>query len=224
MTTPLLSLDKIVESLPGWCSPAKARWITDWIAQNHPTRIVEIGVFGGRSLIPMGMAMKVQNELGQFSKGFVLGVDPYDPTHALEEVMEPEHKAWWNRLNYEEVYQNALRELTRRNLGDCCGILRTCSHEVLPLFCERTLDLVHIDGCHSRAASMRDVTTWLPLVRPGGLIVLDDVDWQTVHDAQQWLASRCDSLHGEKTWQVFQTRVLDPKKPPRVDTVKSVKV
>lgn len=39
-----------------------------------------------------------------------------------------------------------------------------------------SIDLLHIDGFHTEAAARDDVETWLPKVRPGGVILLHDVD------------------------------------------------
>jgi hypothetical protein len=66
---------KISQALPfleGWCSKEKACAFIDLVLQEKPQTCVEIGVFGGKSLLPVAMALK---SLGQ---GIVIGVDPWD--------------------------------------------------------------------------------------------------------------------------------------------------
>jgi hypothetical protein len=51
----------------------------------------------------------------------------------------------------------------------------------------RHIDLVHVDGAHSVEQSMFDATNWLTLLRPGGYLVLDDINWPTVGMAHEYL-------------------------------------
>lgn len=41
-------------------------------------------------------------------------------------------------------------------------------------FLDNSLDFVYIDGDHSYKGVMEDITTWLPKVKPGGIIAGDD--------------------------------------------------
>jgi hypothetical protein len=42
---------------------------------------------------------------------------------------------------------------------------------------DESLDFVYIDGDHSRDAVHADLAAWFPKVRPGGLLVCDDLHW-----------------------------------------------
>ena len=70
-----LSKQKALESMSqctGWCSIAKGEFLVDLVLKHQPKVIVEIGVWGGRSLIPMASALK---SLGE---GIAYGIDPWD--------------------------------------------------------------------------------------------------------------------------------------------------
>ncbi|MFL6582927.1 MAG: class I SAM-dependent methyltransferase [Chthoniobacterales bacterium] len=44
-----------------------------------------------------------------------------------------------------------------------------------------TIDLLHLDGLHTETAVRHDLETWLPKLRPGGILLLHDVDVRQQH-------------------------------------------
>ena len=58
----------------------------------------------------------------------------------------------------------------------------------------KIVDFLHIDGAHSEAQALADVTNWSELVTSGGMIVLDDIDWSGVRRADEFLASRYERV------------------------------
>lgn len=163
-----------IYSLPGWCTPDKGQLIDAQIADvssrlHMPIVGVEIGVFGGRSLLAAGMALK---RLGV--PGYILGVDPYDAGRATAELADVEHKQWWSSQPYDIIYANALDAIYQHKLCHQCGIIR-CSSRKAAMFVG-PVSYLHIDGNHSRYHATQDVELWVPKVRPGGVILLDDAD------------------------------------------------
>src|SRR5579863_4686167 len=57
--------------IDGWCTPAKAQWLARFIVDRRASHILEIGVFGGKSLIPMALAAQ------SVSESQVVGVEPW---------------------------------------------------------------------------------------------------------------------------------------------------
>jgi hypothetical protein len=58
-------------------------------------------------------------------------------------------------------------------------------------------DLMHVAGDHDTSAVLRDVRQYLPLVRPVGSVVMDDVSWDPVRPAVREAASQARLLpHG----------------------------
>ncbi len=48
------------------------------------------------------------------------------------------------------------------------------------MFDDSSLDFVFVDGCHDTSAVIRDIDTWIPKLRPGGVIAGDDFGWESV--------------------------------------------
>lgn len=183
--------------LPGWCSVKKARWLVDTILAEKLTNIVEIGVFGGRSLIAMALAVK-HLSLG----GYVLGVDSYCFEDQIEGEHRKHHIEWARNIDFELMWHVATNAVQKYAVQSVCGVLRASSLQVSWLV--ETVDLLHIDGCHSVLASCRDVESWLPKVRQGGIVVLDDSDWDTVQPAREMLMEQLELVHTETTWEAYR--------------------
>jgi len=198
------NLATLLKPIHGWCSAEKSEWLAEWIAANNPRRIVEIGVFGGRSLLVMGLALKQQADDGSCRNGYALGIDPYDPTYAIEEDLDPANREWWNTVDMEPIYQGALALLCKHEVTKFAGIVRSSAEQIAKLFPHESLDLVHVDGCHSETASCRDVKTWFPLLRHGGVMVLDDTDWPSVRAAKELLDKYGVLILNGGTWCVYE--------------------
>lgn len=189
--------------LAGWCSQLKGRWLADHILKEQVTHVVELGVFGGRSLLAMALAVK---ELGR--GGFVLGIDPYQFEEQVEGMGDPQlkpHVDWARDIPFETIYQKTLQEIQTRHLSSHCALLRAASQDCACLVGQ--IDCLHIDACHSVLSSCRDVEVWVPKVRSGGLVVLDDATWWTVQPARQMLLSMCESpISPEEGWEVYRKK------------------
>lgn len=171
--------------LNGWCTASKGRWMADHVVREGLIHCVEIGVFGGRSLLSIALGVK---HLAR--GGYALGIDPYTFDRHTEGVGSKPDIDWASRVDYEAVYQRALADIRSRGLGSHCGIVRAASEEVAGLV--GTIDFLHLDGNHSVLASCRDVETWLPKLRPGGLLVVDDCTWGSVQAARTMIAPLCE--------------------------------
>ena len=160
--------------LEGWCTRHKASVMMDLVFWTKPKVVVEIGVWGGKSLIPMAFAVKALGE------GKVYGIDPWDNQESTAGQSDEANREWWGKVDHEMIYKGFLAKLKKFELEDYVEVIRASSADapVIPL-----IDILHIDGNHSQETSIFDVLKWVPLVRPGGLIIFDDVDWPTTKKA-----------------------------------------
>lgn len=169
--------NKIENYLPliqGWCSADKAKKFAEIIVATKPDLCVEIGVFGGSSLIPQALALKQNN------KGIIIGIDPWKTEDALEEMIHEDHREWWAKLNIEDVFKHATENLTKFKVANFCKLIRDKAENVVNQFADESIDVLHIDGNHSEVLSYKDATLYLPKVKIGGYIFFDDIWWTEV--------------------------------------------
>lgn len=192
-----------MDQLEGWCSKEKATVLMELIDANKPQIIVEIGVFGGKSLIPMAFALK------QNGSGITYGIDPWTPVASVA-GLDPVNGNWWAKVDHEGILQGLRLKIREFDLEKQVKLIRSTSADALPI---HHIDMLHVDGNHSEDASFLDVTKWVPMVRKGGLIILDDITWGatekfpgTTAKAVKWVDDRCTKLaeyKGDNVWGVW---------------------
>ena len=161
----------------GWCPVEKQRILAALVIGHHVQRAVEIGVFQGGSLLPLAAAMRLTG-------GHVLGIDPYSSSAAgqhdnLERFVPIVGADWHNRIDWDRLYRRVTAHIEQEGLSRHAALMRLTSDEAASVVAP-PLDLLHIDGNHDAQAVASDVSRWVPKVRPGGLIVVDDTDWDGV--------------------------------------------
>lgn len=184
-------------SLEGWCSSYKASLLIDLVLITNPQTIVEIGVFGGKSLIPMAYALR-ENGTG----GKIYGIDPWSAT-ASAQGMDGVNKDWWSSVNHQKILDGLIQKMHQYGLEDQIQLIRKTSEDADPIM---DIGLLHIDGNHSEESCYLDVVKWVPLVKKGGIIVFDDIFWGTTTKAVQWLNEHCIKLAeitGDAPWGIW---------------------
>ncbi|HEV8051121.1 MAG TPA: class I SAM-dependent methyltransferase, partial [Parachlamydiaceae bacterium] len=166
-----------MDQLEGWCTRNKAAILIDMVFMLRPKTIVEIGVWGGKSLIPMAQALNTTKS------GIIFGIDPWDSLASIQ-GMEGANYDWWGTVDHTMILQGLLEKISKFQLSGHIQLIKDTSENASPI---PNIDILHIDGNHSENASMHDVNKWVPLVRNGGIIIFDDVDWITNEKAVQWL-------------------------------------
>lgn len=157
-----------MKSLEGWCAPEKAAILIDLIIKFKPEKIVEIGVFGGRSLIPMAYALRANQ------KGIIYGIDPWSSYESTQWIQEEVNKYYWTIVDHVGIMNGVIQKIHQIGLDPHVRLLRMTSMDAAPI---EGIGLLHIDGNHSEETSFFDVTKWTPLVKSGGIIILDDMTW-----------------------------------------------
>lgn len=157
----------LVPDMPGWCTVEKAITLASIVTAYRPNISLEIGVFAGRSLIPMAIAHRA------IKHGKVIGIDSWSGNES-QKGQEPEHAQFWSQdamhKNAEAVCRRVIHEEKLESwvtLEKCPSDLYTDHHEI---------GLLHIDGNHSDQA-IRDVQRFAKRVIPGGFVVMDDLHW-----------------------------------------------
>jgi len=187
---------KYMSQLEGWCSCNKAAILMDLTFMLEPKTVVEIGVFGGKSLIPMAAALK------SVGTGKIFGIDPWDAQESAA-GMDGANLDWWSHVDHEKIYQGLKAKIGEFGLEGHIALVRSTS-ELAPEIPE--IDILHIDGNHSEKAAYLDVNKWVPFVKRGGLIIFDDVTWGTNRSAVEWLDEHCVKIveyHEYNDWGIW---------------------
>jgi glycosyltransferase involved in cell wall biosynthesis len=138
---------------------------------------VEIGVYKGRSLFSVAQAFK-DNE------GKAYGIDPYLLVEAkeydLEETLKKRVNKFVEGIDFEAMYNQVLMNTDVFGLSKVVEIIRKTSTEAAAYFRTIEIDMLHIDGNHDCESVQADINNYSPLIREGGIIVFDCINWDSV--------------------------------------------
>jgi predicted O-methyltransferase YrrM len=181
---------EVIRGVEGWCTVYKAAKLYELAALPDTKLAIEIGVFGGKSLLPIAAAFKRKKA------GRVFGIEPWDNAIAVETVTGVENDKWWSEVDLLAIKRHFFKRMTELKLEEYIKILELPSDAAILVFqsprYNGKIDLVHIDGAHSLEQSVFDVTYWHRLCRRGGYIVVDDINWTTVGLAFEFLKGVAD--------------------------------
>lgn len=188
----------------GWCDPAKGIALADLVLQHHPRVCVEIGVFAGKSLLSTAIGLREAQD-----GGVIHGIDSWSTSDCIVDVA-PADKDWWSKLDIESIYREFLGHVVESKLSEHVRVLRMSSLEAAKVV-PSPIHLLHIDGCHSEWSSTSDVCLWLPRVAPGGIVVMDDVNWESTQTAVRFVQKWCEPVNPlwntpESVFGVFRKR------------------
>lgn len=187
-------LSQVPKDFGGGCSARKAIVLAWLICQSHARNSLDIGVYRGRCLFPQALAHR---HLRRGGKAY--GVDPWSSTEALEHdhtVLRDQIASFAQNTDFEVIYCDVVSGIDRLGLADYTCIMRTTSHSAAQSFAASQINfgLIHIDGNHDTEPVLADVLDYLPLLEPGGFLVMDDVSWPSVHPALKLALQQSDLL------------------------------
>lgn len=184
-------------ALPGWCSKEKGMHLAETVIQFSPQLVVEIGVFGGRSFVPLVLGLEIRGGVTM-----AYGIDTWSNEAAIEgmdqhDADDRKNIEYWQKLSMSSIMARVSTYLDQRKLWNYAALIQGRSDHACRLFAPNTIDLLHIDGNHTQLISCRDVTSWLPKVKPGGWVFMDDTNWPSTVAAQKLLEAQCvlESVH-----------------------------
>lgn len=174
----------------GGCSYQKALAMALFIKELNLQTSADIGVYRGRSLFPQAIAHK------RYTKGIAYGIDPFNNLAAVQNDQPDLKESLDNFLqntDFDKLYKAVTDIIKRFKLGKNCKLIRERSEEAKLFFSENNiqLGLVHIDGNHDTTFVSKDVNDYLPLVTEGGIVLVDDISWDSVKPALEIMHSSC---------------------------------
>jgi hypothetical protein len=190
-----------IEKIEGWCTIEKALYVVDFIEKNSIRTYIELGVFGGRSLLPVALAIKHIHGIG----GDIIGIDPWEIQPCLEGENAKENDAWWASIDLDKMYSYTQNLLKMYNVDDIVRLKRTSSNDYVNNIGSQSIDLLHQDSNHSEFTSCREVDQYYDKVKINGFWIFDDTDWETTQKAQKKLVAKgYECVHDAVHWKIFK--------------------
>lgn len=183
---------KNYESIEGWCTREKAIKMMEYIPENGVA--VELGVWGGRSLLPIAMKCS----------GTVYGIDAWDVDASLEGKNDIANDEWWSKLNYNGMY-NYAQNLMKTNGCTNVKLIRMKSCDSIILFEDNSIDFLHQDSNHSEEVSCIEVELYHTKLKSGCYWCFDDTNWPTTKKAQDLLVSKgFTEIFDSGSWKIYR--------------------
>jgi hypothetical protein len=128
----------------------------DLVAQLRPRLLVELGTDRGESYFAFCQSA-LENETG--TRCFAIDHWRGDP-----------HAGSYDETTFAEVDRH-----NEAHYAYFSTLFRSSFDDARDRFAAESIDLLHIDGHHTEAAVHHDVDSWLPKLRPGGILLMHDV-------------------------------------------------
>ena len=189
---------EVIESMPGWCTIEKATKLYDIVIESNSQLTIELGVFGGRSLLPLAFAHKHKDS------GVVIGVDAWNKFASLEGTNDPANNEWWEKIDYNEIYDGCAKAIQDNHLYNWCSIIRMKSEQFAILCPDNSVDVIHADSNHSEEITTKEVQLFLPKLKPGGIWIADDTGWPTLQKAISMLSEQCEVIDKQDNYMIFK--------------------
>lgn len=177
---------------------------------------VEIGVYKGRSLFSVAQAFKD-------NKGNAYGIDPYSLAYAkeydLEENLKKQINSFLSNTDFEAMYTQVLKNINTFELSDVVKIIRKTSTEAAPYFINIGIDMLYIDGNHDSKGVQADINNYTPLVREGGIIIFNCINWPSVNYYYNQCKKDYIALFEKESFGILIKKTKNQK---NLDTAKSI--
>lgn len=160
-------------------------WLKKVASEHNWTYGVEVGVYSAKHMEKM---------LAANSQLYLIGVDLWEPYNEIGP-----HGTFVEHSDMETKRQQAESRL--RPFNGRYDLWQMDSRDAANEIEDHSLDFVMIDADHRYENVKADIEAWKPKVRPGGMLVGDDLYWAEVVQAA------CDALGdfcvSERAWYVW---------------------
>lgn len=172
---------------PGQCDETKLLALCALARIAPPGDVVEIGCLYGRSALALGSLAH------RYALGSTICVDAWGFAQARD---QGDAAAILNGndvvVDFAQIFDNFLAAASQIPGMGCIRLPSQAAISVYrqaaasgsldsgplrPVAVRGTIAVLHIDGNHAHAEVVADIATWLPWVRPGGWLLLDDYVW-----------------------------------------------
>jgi hypothetical protein len=147
--------------------------------------------------------------------GKITGIDPWSfemSKNDIETADKIYEDYFYNQLlkgqeTFDIIYNNVSDIVSNNDMSKTITLIRKPSEDAFIEFENESIDIIHIDGNHNEMNVSRDILLYLPLVKKGGYIVMDDSDWNSVKNSiNRFLLPYCDLVDDIGTTSYFKKR------------------
>jgi predicted O-methyltransferase YrrM len=183
----------------GWCDAEKGFQIGKLVLDSKPQKIAEIGVFEGKSTLALAKACKMNGS------GTVYAIDSWKKEDCIDDE-NTSNQEWWATLNMDGHYEAFVGHTVRAQVVKNIQFCRMSSWDASRFLPD--MDMVHIDANHAEWPSTSDVVNWLPKLKVGGYMIMDDVNWDSTQTALKFVEKRCKFIEKfelkESVFSIYQ--------------------
>lgn len=181
----------------GWCNPEKNRYLFDLVVDTKPSIVVEMGVYGGKSLCSLAAASLVH-------PCRVIAVDAWDRSVMSNVLTPPE----WDQAHLDMVYKDFTDAFEFAELNGTFTLMKLPSVPASVKFGPSSIDIFHLDGSHAEEDCLADYFVWAPKIKSGGYLIIDDANFNELQLLQTFALRQFDHVRyveGSKT-RVFRKK------------------
>lgn len=215
---------RVFRTLPGidgWCSAEKAETVMELLNTTYQEKrqnlrepnevvelnVVELGTYAGRFTFCVATTLKY------LRCGKVFTIDPWNNAECIRYLDPNKDKTnleWWRKVDLEQMYKAYQNLMKKYGLEKQVVTLRMRSEEAVSHIPDG-IDLLYIDGNRSELVALQDVQLYLPKVREGGFILINDATWDQIKPAVKQVAEECSEIKSIDNGNclVFQKRAIE---------------
>ena len=105
-----------------------------------------------------------------------------------------------------------MKSLDHFQLHPYCVVMRMTGSKALNHFADESIDILHIDGNHTKDIALNDAKMYLPKMKKGGYIWLDDANWASTLSAREFLNQHCTKDESRSSGEYFLYKNIPNKK------------
>lgn len=182
----------------GWFKPTQKDWYVEQIKKIKNGIVVEIGVYGGASILSVA-------DIAKNNGVKIYGIDPWeqiDEANGEKLIGEDKIILQTRLLKCRVNLENILKKLNYTNINLIQG--KSQDDYVINKFDDNSIDIVFVDGNHSYESVFMDLSLWYLKVKGGGMIAGHDWKWDSVNSAVKDFCKNngCEVSVNKGIWEI----------------------
>jgi predicted O-methyltransferase YrrM len=186
----------------GWHSADESLFYNQLVGSLTNGIIVEVGVFGGASLLGVIDSCKKTNS-------HIYGIDPWEKIIVANGVQMLKEQQIIYRERIQKIRLNLESIIKQEGYDKNVTLIHDFATNATHQFDNESVDVAFIDGDHAYDAVYEDMKIWLPKIKIGGTMWGDDFGgWESVRTAVQDFCKnnniKLQKICGGRAWAIIK--------------------